>query len=682
MTVIHNEWKVPQDNSPEDSILGWIQEAIQEGSRFLEMQRAYEDFDVAIDSIAGRDMVEMPSYRSKVRANRTKRQIREVVSTLSDLRPLWGYKTDNRDLYKQTGVLNNLLLGWYLNTFADRKIRTAIQYASVLGTAYARPIWQKDLWIAGRGDIDLQCYGPRDVLFVQLPKDKNLQRAYAVLIRNEVPIAIAHAMHPDFQDKIVPDRNAPSSMKRGMKRVMKFASPVLNLLGRKKEDPEQVFPTVDIWHCYILDQTINMSGSTMPMGTPGTSWYYEVPSYNSDIPDRKNSAGQMTYRKATHEDSMLYPNRRLIMATRTCKLYDGPGTDWHGMVPLVKFEVDDWPWEALGFSLVRDIQPLNDEHTETLRSMADRERVRAQPPLQYDTNVVPKSVAERLDTRRPNSKIGLNMQMGEGFKTVIPPEYYTINAEEFTWLEKLETTQDYLIGVRDVVAMAKARAASNPDALEKMMELAGPIVKDISRGMEQSLRDMGEMVKTSFFQFYTAARRVQLLGEDGVTEQDFDYEPGNMVPSHMPDENKDDGQSRRTYLERARYYSKNFYFHVTPNSLHQITQMARKLLNLQLFRGGFPIDPWTVAEACDIANFGPPPKGCSNVMERWMAWEDMKQERAIEAAQLMASMQGQAGGTGPNGGHKGQGGRAPSGQAPPTIRQKDGGTRSTITESK
>lgn len=689
--LVPNDWKIPERTRTDDAILGWVREAVQQGRNDQKLQRPYTDMGEALNIIAGLDGEKIPSYRSDVRMNRAKRQIREVVATLSDLRVLGGFQTDNRDLYKQAGVLNSLARGWYLNTFADRSMRAIMQYAAVLGTGYGRPIYKRDQWIAGRGDIYIEPYGPEEVLFVQLPRDNDFQRAYAVIIIQEVPIAMAHAMYPAYQHVLVPDRMTPSLIQRGLKAVQKWLSPALNVAGPQRRDEMVISPTVDMFHIYVLDGTVNNSGQTVPMGKPGTSWFYEVPSMGADIPAGRNSAGQVIYRKAEREDCMLYPLRRLIVATDRAKLYDDTGPDWHGKVPLVKFTVDDWPWEQLGFSIVRDIAPLQRAKIDNLRAIQDKVQVGLQPPLAYDTNAVSKSHAERLDTRRPNQKIGINAQMNEQpFRPVLTPEYYRVDPVALEVNNTYDEMMDHQIGIRDIAAFAKARMGGNPDAMEKFLELAGPIVKDISRGMERSVRDLYEMVKSGFFQYYTAPRRVQMLGEDGVTEQDMDFEPGNMVPSHMPDEVPTEGASKKTMLERARHYCQNFYFHITPYSLHNITQMSQKLLYLQLQRAGFPLDPWTLAESCQVPNFGPPPKGTTNVIERWMAWQDIQSEHLVEMQQKIAAITGQLmpagaqppGGMGPKGGPTSTGGRAPTAQTAPRIQQKDGGARSTIRESK
>jgi hypothetical protein len=230
--------------------------------------------------------------------------------------------------------------------------------------------------------------------------------------------------------------------------------------------------------------------------------------------------------------------------------------------------------------------------------------------------------------------------------------------------------------------------------------------------MESSLGKLGEMMKGMFFEFYTAPRRLQILGPDSITEQDVEYyEPGTLFPSHMAWEDKST-PSIYGPVERARHFMDSFFFKITPNSLHSITQMSRKLLYIQLQKTGQPIDPWTMAEICDIPNFGRAPEGAQTVMQRFVAWERMKGELTAEvqanaqevlANQQMASQmkmaalqQGMMGaiagdpnqpqpGTPPESLSPGPAmGQSPPGRPPqfggtPVIEQKDGGTRSTIT---
>lgn len=128
--------------------------------------------------------------------------------------------------------------------------------------------------------------------------------------------------------------------------------------------------------------------------------------------------------------------------------------------------------------------------------------------------------------------------------------------------------------------------------------------------------------------------------------------------------------------------------------------MSHKLTILQLWRSGFPVDPWTVAEELELRDFGPPPKGTTTTFERWTAWSRLKTEQAMEAAKVMAQFQAEMGLSGGGGGvpgdagsgsgvpagggsgQAGQGGpgRPPSAQKPPEISAKGDG-RPVISES-
>jgi len=165
-----------------------------------------------------------------------------------------------------------------------------------------------------------------------------------------------------------------------------------------------------------------------------------------------------------------------------------------------------------------------------------------------------------------------------------------------------------------------------------------------------------------FFQFYDTQRRIWVMGQDGITEQDYDFDPGSIIPAN-------EQGFVQTRMERARTHMHNFNFRITPGSLHQLNQTSRKLLYLQLLRSGFKIDSETVAKALDIPNWGILPG--QTVLEKWGTERDLD---ATIAAQMQETAQGVGQGKG--------GGRPPSGKNLPQIKSKDGGSRTTVSESR
>lgn len=674
-----SDWKIPPEFNksgervPSDRKIGWLREAVSEAESFNRTQRSYIDMDRALDVVAGVSASDTRQARSLsgVRVNRAKRNVRELVATLSNLRPMWGYKNDNHDYDSHAIILNKMVNAWWHNTFADRAIRRALQYAFVMGAGYISPVWRRNYWSVGRGDIHLNVYGPRDVLFVQLPQDHNFQGAYAAILRIRTPIHIAHMLWPDKADLLTPTYMASGPLKRGMGRVTGFVTPILRRFGMgqaRREEDDTPFPMIDIYHCYIMDSSINLGPNKMMMGDPDTNWSYEVPILNSEIPSgMRDTKGNPLFKKATREDAMLYPNRRHYVAAldNNVELSDGPSPWWINGVPLVQFNIDDWPWEVNGYSAMRDMASIQASNTGLMRAVDDAANARLRPNVFYDMDVLAKTLMDDLDFRQGGQSIPVKMQMIETpVRAILDPKHYEVPGYIPDWIKAQEERMDHLVGVRDLSALAKARQIPATESIDKIMEMAGPLVTDMGRNMESSLAALGQMWMALFFQFMAITpRKVQVLGQDGFTEEDFDYEPGNMIPSHLPGEQRD-LPSPTALLQRARWHMNNFIFHVTPNSSHQITQMSKKMLNLQLYRAAglpFPMDPWTLAESMDM-NIGPTPEGTSNQLQRWKKWMEMVKE-------LM-----------PQGGGKGQQGRPPSGGAPPHLANKGG--RQTVAESR
>lgn len=684
------EWQVPPatDNNgnkiPETRLLSWCAEVVQEGQAWLKMQRGYGDMRKSLDILSGRSSMELFDYRSRLKTNRLKRNVKEVIASLSDIRPLWGYHSDNEAFQRQAEMMNKVVRATYLQNFFDRDIREALQYAAATCTGYIRPYYKRHPSGQGRGDITLKAYGSPSILPVQMPVDNDIQGAYAVTIIDNDPIWIAHAMWPEFQDRIRPTGSQQWYSQE--MRVPQAGNLFRRIWGRASSNAGGGAELLcEIRYTYINDLSMNMTQMPIPMGEPGTSWFYMVPFVGQDVPDGRNPDGSPRTRKATATDARLYPRRRLLVHTETTILYDGPSWDWHGQVPLVPFCLDDWPWEGIGFSLVRDGYNQQEAIDELDRGMMDVNRSRLNVSLAFDTNAVSKREAQRFDPMEPRARIGYDGSMVDRpFQLAIPPEVLQIPPQIPEFRQHLEETMDHQMGINDIMALQRARAVGSGDELEKLMEAQGPIVKDMSRTMERSMRDLGEMMKFLIIQYYDAARVMRLVGEDGITPETFDYDPTSLIPSHLPGENTD-GPSIYNKIERARRFAETLTFFITPNSLHAITQMSRKLLYLQLYRAQFPIDSRTVAEALDIPNYGNAPDG-NTVHERWKNEQEEKLEFASRMAQLKNSLpglqppqvpspMGSGGSTNP------QEGRPPSAQVSPRLEQKDGGTRTTIAES-
>lgn len=693
-----------------DYLLGWLLEAQQEGQNWLNAQYPAQAVPTILELLSDiQAQTDIEGY-SNVRYPKTKRTAREIVATLGNFRHEGEFKTVwDRTLYDNAHTLTNLDRHWYAQTRAHRVYRSAIQYAVATGTAYIWQTWDPFFWGATRGDIRLEVLSPLDVTFIQLPRDHDMQRAYIVLVREEMPLNLAQRVYgrtnPSFAAALKPDRSQPGWIQKGIRRVQQFLSPALRVAGSVGRQNDSSFPTVDIFHAYTMDGAINLGDQAIKMGVPNTNWEYTVPYVGQEVP---GDNGKM--RKANPEDCALFPFRRHTIFSRTAVCTDGSGEYWHAKAPIARLRFGDWAWQALGTSTVGDLKSLEVGIVELMRNMEDSNAARLNPPYLYDDDVVGDSWAQTFNPRRAGARAKAPVTTrGNPIVFPVDPSIYNVPDQIPAYIEAQEGRMDYLSGVRDLVAIAKAKQIPSSDTLEKLLEMAGPIVQDLVRAVEDPLFDLGNMRLSLYYQFYTKGRMITTTGPDGVAvdeqflpelllpyklrEVDGRLEHAESLKNHIA---RIQGLSRLDYmLERMRLIE-NFSYEVTESGINEINRMSTRLLYLQLQKAGFPLSSWTLAKICNIPNFGPPPAGTNTEYERWVAEQRMKMELQIELQKELATAQMQAqqeaqpptaggvleglGRVAAAGGRPGPG-RPPSFEKEPRLVQKDSGTRTSVVTS-
>ena len=591
-----------------DELGSWIRNAKLEGEQFLKNCRTYQDLDKAIDIIAGKlELATLPNTLSTIQVNTIKRDIREMAAILSNIRPSWVYEANSSKdptWLRQAAIQNGLSSDWYKKAFVDLQLKKLLQWSLVEGTGYLSPIWNPSLHGKGRGGIELKVYRYNKVFPVQIGPDYDLQQAYGVIIVDEIPINKARQIfaRTGKSQFIVPDRGMPESSQGWVRSSAKTFWDAISGADRKQTAPA---PSVDILYVYVDDFSLNRTSSPIQMGDVGCNWSYEVPYIDQDIPDGYTKSGSLKTRKATLEDCYLYPNRRLIICTRTCILYDGPSYWWHGKVPIIKYSPDEWVWDYLGYSLAMEVYPLQRSSVSMRRDVEDALKLKIDPPVLVDEYIMAKGTAESKSLRMPGRRIRSKLAMGEAVKPVLSPQSYVVGQEHFNYVKETEDKIAHILGLPDLQSLAKARQVPGADTVEAFFSQAGEIVASMSRSMDKPIVEMADMNRYYFYQFYDFQRRIQVLGEDGMTMEDFDFEPGTLVPASMPNEPMENGVFKSSHSQKAKAHLANFSTTITPTSLHEITQMQRKLLHMQATKiSPFLVDWETLAKELNIPNWG------------------------------------------------------------------------------
>lgn len=676
MPLPPDEWLAPPLGASEDVKLGWLRNTYEEGTAYLKNQRSYRSAIKGLEVIADDRSDSREVALSRNRYNLIKRAIKEIVATISNLRVIPDYRTLDR--YKdQEDVINKRYKTWWYNQRVGSVIKKCLQWAAVCGKGYGYLGYARKFAVSGEAEIKLTAKGPFQVVPWQMGEEHDLQQAYSVDICHEVPYFQALQRFP-LKASILQACAKPSSILRKPTPQKPEMSNVWRMFfGKSKDQGPETFPVCYLRERYILDTTMNTTGEVVHMGDPGTSWEYYVYPRGGQMPSGVFQGETELTRPVRDEDAMLYPNRRCIWWTEHGVLEDGPSHYTHGYVPLIEFQFDSWMSEFNGYPLSHDTLPLQRSVRDGLRLVDDSMNARTRPTVAYAADKVSRNFMTSWDPRLPLQAIGFRgmalPDLRQLIAPVLQPSYYDIPPFIPEHIKSNESRIDRISGVMDAVALAKARQTPSGDTLEKLSELMGPIVNDYSRNIDNAIMNLGEMFKYMVMQFDSVERRYQILGTDGFTKEDFDYDPATLVPQE---------QSKTTRLttlfDRIREHAARFTYFVKPGSLLELTSLTRKLVLFQFFKMDFPVDPWTVADAFDL-NLGPPPPNCNNIMEKYWEWlrlKTMAMKAIAEQAGINPAQQ-----AGPHGGHKGTGGRAPSGNAAPQIKQRPNGS-SVVQESR
>ena len=122
----------------------------------------------------------------------------------------------------------------------------------------------------------------------------------------------------------------------------------------------------------------------------------------------------------------------------------------------------------------------------------------------------------------------------------------------------------------DVASLTGKRQVPGGDSIEQMRDSMQAQFRLEARYIEPFLRDAGIQAVSHVFQFFNAAQRLRLLGADGLTFQDFDYDPGTMIPYSQPRED----------------HWRAFSFEIAQGSLHGASNDRNKQVAIALFRMG------------------------------------------------------------------------------------------------
>jgi hypothetical protein len=684
-------WQVPNWEASASEKIGWVENCIAEGEGYLSGQKCYQNLN---KNLAVFDAVFKDKTKSGLVTNQLKYNVRKFCETLAEVREIAGFSSDVPAYKQMAEMLTKVSKCVYLESDFPYQILKVLQYATVMGIGYLWPKVRPTEYGFGPREMTFDALGLLDVVPVQIPARSNdVQDAYAVTVYDYMPIAEASAKFPLFQGQLqTVGRNNYKTLIQAQRQDF-AATWRYGMVGDVQSRSFGNLYT-EIRYTFIRDIRINTTGKEMMMGDPGTSWFYKVPFLGQPIFGGMRN-GEPYMRPAMVEDCRIYPNLRLIITSAGLDrpMYDGTSFDWDSKIPVIQYTVDDWAWEALGRSLVGDVASIENTIRKHERLVDQVQTAKMNPPMGYDLDNNGGAKIEHFDIFEPDVRLGLaGGEPTKAFQSLLPDSVNVTN-ENWTLLKYLGEKELAQLGLNDVGNLANMKLNLASDTADKMLETIGPIAKGIAMRIEKANKRVGERMKTLIPQWFDAARLIEYVGPDNIAKEMFDYNPDDMVPSHLPDEliggNFPTTKSMYDRLTRAKFFANKLRLVSVPNTLLRITAMQRQMLLLQLKRSGAPLSWSTVMRTLDIANWGDSPGATEKekffneetelqvmaIIAKAKAFMKLK-EMGIDPSVLEGGEQGGKGGKGGGGGKgpAGQhaGGRPASGQKPPKLAQKGG----------
>jgi len=628
----------PEGANVGDPTLSWLNEAVREGEAFLTAQPGFDQIGRSIDAIMSVDEAyefDPKNPLSQTRTNRIAKIAEDLAALMTDTKPFWDYSVANRRFEQHAQIYGKLATFWYQRRNIDLRLADVIKYYVAAGTGYLHLYWNSEI-----GDIDARAEDPRNVLPIRPIGYESLESCLGVIVKRKVPVNY-------IRDKYNKDVKAESdgSSLTWLNKMRDSAADIISPIwkfrksGRAEQDIPRI-PTVTLYTCYLKDNRRNTREDMKEKFTDGPLYMGE---WETDPQTgEKKSLNNWSYKVEVGDP--VYPNRRMMVWVGTDILYDGPCFYWHNQFPIIKLTLNPYPWSWLGRAPVWDLLRLQTSLNRLLRVVDDHAAQVAQPGSIHDKNSVSRAQYESFDTRRAGWKIYQNPLAGKGIQIQNPPPLDNSIWEHIKWIiEEMEV----LSGTFDLKQIMNLKQLPSTSTVETILNSMTPALRARSRILEAFTRNLAMQLAYCFTQFYTMTTRVITLGPSGVVQDDFDFDPGSLIPDFIHGEDfgadgtlKSESLMRgpRPKYDRARELLRLFIFKISPGSMLNAAQVEQKMIYLQLTRAGW-MDIFTLWEILGIPNIGVLPDNVRTIPERLVYQAELGLNGDVNAAGRKASGQ-------------------------------------------
>lgn len=543
-----DEWRQAAKGKARDDLGAWTE---------------YGHISRYIDALEGRWYgANYPVYRARFFDNELGKARKDARTVYTDIRPAMAVKPRGGATYSQQGdIIRDCILSEWSSRKMDLDLLEVIDHA-LFGCGF----WKIGA-TAGNEEIPAHLKvtpcGADAVLPMECPG--KLQDAVGVLYNAWKPVIHYRKIWGNLAEGIEKyasirsmgpyDSSTYSKPGRFTEYTWNSMSPAMKRHLRNRRPPQTSpeltpFPLVELEEYWIDDPSVNESGQRVLVKDPRFDqnqhnyWYYVEPG------------------------GLLMPRKRLIVFAGEKKLYDGPSPYWHGLYPFEMLLLDPIVWASRGLSKYRNLMPLNHAINRIGSGVLDTIEKAINQTVVSKKGIITDEEWNRFFPDIPGQKLRMMMtgNPATDIKFMDPPNLpaYVMQYLQQYLLQQFEKHS----GALDVQALSKKKQLPAGDSIEMLRDAQAGHFRLEGRLIESFLALSCEQAVSNVLQYFTRHTRMPLLGADGATWQDFDYDPSTMIPA---------GVRRESFWKR-------FSVEIVPGSLHGGSRDRKKQEAIVLYK--------------------------------------------------------------------------------------------------
>jgi hypothetical protein len=544
----------------EERMSQWRDAAEEESIRTARLNSELDHIGQYIRFISGEHWSKRrPSYKSKFHINKVGKARIDTLSYLTDTLPIFEISHSRDDLKETAKMVKSAIQYEWTNEDLDMELVDAIDIG-LTGTAF----WK--LGASSPGNTQVIPCGPDSVMPIQ--PGKHIQKSSAVRYRTWKSLLNVMRMFPFCAAEL--EREGRTSP--GLQGYT---------YARPSHIPSYVWQPMNPGMKRALGTRINMDEiNSGPYRSVAWNEYY-VEDYSTNDSNRRVLMRDPYLKLSEHNwwywvepGKRLYPRKRKMVFAGKKLVYDGPNPYWHGLYPFSTLRLNPVFYSFWGQSLYRDLIPMNMAQNEIVAGILDAIKLVLNRTMLARQGAAPPAAWKQFFPDMPNATLFMNNNADPSRDIQFPkppeiPAYVLVLLQQF-----LGPEFDKMAGLMDVNALAGKLQVPGGDTMEQMKDTMQSGIRLEGRYIEMFLRDAGVQEVSNVIQFYSAARRLQILGEDGFTWDDMQFDP--IWRNKLQDEQKFD-------------YWKQFSFRIAPGSLRSGARDRDKQVAISLSGAGkFP----------------------------------------------------------------------------------------------